>query len=161
MPAYSGGNRWVGVVALGEPPSPPTLMQLARRSDLARARREVEARSSRVDESEVGDPPLSLKTWTEALAMSMTPEEVREFEEVKKRLDEIILQVDRASRERTLADREIRKAKNSGDEQGRRAAMSLKTRAEAEYRSGRKETASLLIRLEQLVAKAVLALGIP
>ena len=37
MPAYSGGNRWVGVLALGPVPVPPALHQIAKRraADLA------------------------------------------------------------------------------------------------------------------------------
>lgn len=29
MPAYSGGNRWVGIVSLAEPETPPSLAQMA------------------------------------------------------------------------------------------------------------------------------------
>src|SRR6266487_4656460 len=38
MPAYSGGNRWVGVLALTSPPAPPPLHRMARQRIGARTR---------------------------------------------------------------------------------------------------------------------------
>ena len=38
MPAYSGGNRWVGVLALTSPPAPPPLRRMARQCIAARTR---------------------------------------------------------------------------------------------------------------------------
>src|SRR5438132_3357519 len=40
MPAYSGGNRWVGILALTSPPVPPPLHKMARHRITARTRPE-------------------------------------------------------------------------------------------------------------------------
>ena len=61
MPAYSGGNRWVGVLALAAPPVPPPLHEMARKktSSLARKRAYVEV-SGRLIPADTAHRALSM-----------------------------------------------------------------------------------------------------
>lgn len=69
VPAYSGGASWVGVVALGAPPPVPTLMQLARRSNLQKDLERVRLRGTQppADSSrDLSSNTLQVANWSEA-----------------------------------------------------------------------------------------------
>ena len=61
MPSYSGGNRWVGVLALAPPPVPPPLHRIARDHIDARSRGSsyIEVRGNRISDK-IAERALSL-----------------------------------------------------------------------------------------------------
>ena len=157
VPAYSGGNRWVGVVALGAPPPVPTLMQLARRSNLQKDLERVRLRGTRppVDSSrDLSSNTLQVANWSEALAVTLGDAGLRELRELQQALDDLVSEVNSASRERRKAQRDLRRSRQEQNETLKSDAVVRLNNAKKRYADGRRQTAMNLTRLERLVSEA-------